>query len=246
MCGRYVSPDEAVVERMWHIGRDSSNPFAGLTPFGRRCNVTPTTKVAVIQRDRDKEQLVLTEARWGLIPHWWKEKTPPRFTINSRSEEAQTKPMWRGPYRKWRCLIPAEGWYEWPEKAGIDSTTGEITEVGQPHFIFKEDRQPFCFAGLMSLWTPPTSEASILSCAILTQAAAPSVAPVHDRMPVILPEALFERWTDPALSDADQVSAMIREHAQLEFDHHAVSKRINSGKVDGEELIAPLRNEPSV
>ncbi len=62
-------------------------------------------------------------------------------------------------------------------------------------------------------------------------------------MPVVLPEALFERWTDPALSDADQVSAMIRENAQLEFDHHAVSKRINSRKVDGEELIAPLRNE---
>jgi putative SOS response-associated peptidase YedK len=64
MCGRYVSPDEVAIERMWHLGRDSPNPFAELMPFGRRYNVTPTTKVAVIQWDRDKEQLVLSEARW--------------------------------------------------------------------------------------------------------------------------------------------------------------------------------------
>ena len=157
MCGRYVSPDEAAIERMWRIGRDSPNPFAGLTPFGRRYNVTPTTKVAVIQRDRDKEQLVLTEARWGLIPHWWKEKTLPRFTINSRSEEAQTKPMWRGPYRHWRCLIPAEGWYEWPIRPPARSPrsvnhTLSLGKIGS-HFVLRgcchcgrhrPAKRPFC------------------------------------------------------------------------------------------------------
>ncbi len=229
------------MQRAWHIGRDAPNPLADLSPFRRRFNVLPTTTVPVIRRDREIGQLLLTQARWGLIPPWWKDKKLPRFTINARSEEASGKPMWRQAYRSFRCLIPAEGWYEWPEKEDIDKTTGEIITVGQPHFIFHRDRQPFCFAGLASLWTPPEKDEPILSCAILTRAAAPSIAPVHDRMPVILSKGDFEEWTDPGETDAERVTAIIRDHARDDFDHFAVRKLVNSGKNDSEELIKPSR-----
>lgn len=181
MCGRYVSPDDAAIERAWQLGRTAPNPLRLASSFARHFNVRPTTKVPMIHREREGATDVARPARWGFIPHWWKQPKMPTFTINARAEEAAAKPMWRGPYRNGRCLIPAEGWYEWPEKEDIDPVTGEITEVGQPHYIFRADREPFCFAGLMSWWTPPGDTEPAPSCAILTQAGAPSVAPVHDR-----------------------------------------------------------------
>jgi putative SOS response-associated peptidase YedK len=107
MCGRYVSPEQAAIEHEWPIGRANSNPFP------RVFNVAPTTLVPILRLDRESDELELTAARWGLIPHWWKDNKLPAHTINARSEDAPTKPMWRTALRNWRCLIPAEGWYEW-------------------------------------------------------------------------------------------------------------------------------------
>ena len=101
MCGRYVSPDQAAMEREWHVGRANSNPFP------RRFNVAPTTLVPILRLDRGSDELELTAARWGLIPHWWKDAKIPVHTIDARSEDAATKPMWRAALRNWRCLIPA-------------------------------------------------------------------------------------------------------------------------------------------
>ena len=157
MCGRYVSPGQASIERAWQIRRSSGLDFV------RRFNVQPTTAVPLL-RLADGE-LVLAAARWGLIPHWWKRDKPPGFAINARLEEAAGKPMWRDPMRHARCLLPAEGWYEWQALAG-----GK-----QPHHIAREDRKPFCFAGLMSVCNDR------LSCAILTKAAEGPLASVMNR-----------------------------------------------------------------
>ena len=89
MCGRYVTPAEAEIERFWHIGRHNNNPF------GRRFNVAPTTQIPLLRLDPDVGELDLAMARWGLIPFWWKKPRPPGFTFNTRIEEAATKPMWR-------------------------------------------------------------------------------------------------------------------------------------------------------
>src|SRR5450631_4205517 len=110
MCGRYVSPDEAAIERFWEINRRSNTD-----PFRRRFNVAPTTTVPIIRRAEDGAH-ELCEARWGLIPHWWKQEKPPALTFNARSEEAAVKPTWRNSYRHLRCLMPALGWYEWNER----------------------------------------------------------------------------------------------------------------------------------
>jgi putative SOS response-associated peptidase YedK len=107
MCGRYVRPDTASIERQWHIGRTNSNPFRG------RFNVCPTDTIPILRAKRESGEIELTEARWGFVPHWWKQAKPPSSGFNARSEEAVSKPMWRHAYRNWRCLIPAVGWYEW-------------------------------------------------------------------------------------------------------------------------------------
>ncbi len=148
MCGRYVSPEQAAIERAWHIGRTNSNPFR------RRYNVLPTTQVPIIRRAADTDEFELTHARWGLIPHWWSKPKPPTSTINARSEEAAGKPMWRHPYRHARCLIPAVGWYEWKLMKSIDAATGEIRTYKQPFYLRAEREVPVCFVGLMSTWDP--------------------------------------------------------------------------------------------
>src|ERR1700682_1164850 len=103
MCGRYVSPDTAAIERAWHIGASNSNPFP------RRFNVAPTMPVQVIRGHRDFGHPQLVEARWGFIPGWWKQPKPPGHCFNARSEEAASNPMWKYSFRNARCLIPAEG-----------------------------------------------------------------------------------------------------------------------------------------
>lgn len=233
MCGRYVSPDEAAIERAWHIGRRNGNPFA------RRFNVQPTTQVPILRLDRESGELELALARWGLIPHWWKDAKPPRLTFNARSEEAATKPMWRGPMRHARCLMPAEGWYEWQALAVPDPRTGEIKVQKQPHFIRRSDGKLVCFAALFSEWTPAAGAPPRLSCAILTRDAAPSVHGVHDRMPVVMPDAAFPQWLDRVIEKPEQVAALIAS-AQTDFEHYPVSRRLNTARDDAEDMIRPL------
>lgn len=231
MCGRYVAPDQAAIERAWHIGRHNINPFK------RRFNVQPTTQVPILHRDPESGELELTLARWGLIPQWWKETKPPRLTFNARSEEAAAKPMWLSPMRHARCLIPAEGWYEWQEVIHVDEGTGEAKLIKQPHFIYRPDKKLLCFAALMSLWTPPGQNVPAPTCAILTRASSGKAADVHDRMPVILPDSAHGTWLDPALDDSAKVNTIIREQAVTEFEHYPVSTRLNSARTDEAKFI---------
>jgi len=233
MCGRYVSPEQAAIERAWsYIPRNQLQ-------FPRRYNVLPTTDVPIVRRARDSEDAELTVARWGLVPHWWSKPKMPTSTINSRSEEAAGKPMWREPYRLSRCLIPAVGWYEWKELERTDPATGEVRKYKQPYYLRVEREGPVCFGGLMSTWSPEGGEPR-LTCAILTRAPSPSAAEVHNRMPVILTEAAHREWLDPEVKDAAKVADIIATQAIDKVRHHPVSTRLNSSKTDGEELIQPI------
>jgi putative SOS response-associated peptidase YedK len=229
MCGRYVSPERAAIERAWQVGRGNSNPF------GRRYNVLPTTAIPILVAAPGGRGLELAEARWGLIPSWWKQDKPPSYSINARSEDAAAKPMWRHAWRHARCLVPAEGWFEWQPRERADPATGEVRAYKQPHYIFRRDRRPLCFAALME-----TSPAGQPTCAILTRAASAPVADVHDRMPVVLPDELLLRWVRADVDKAEDVAGMVGL-AQSSFEHYAVSPRLNSAKTDDPELIAPLQ-----
>lgn len=233
MCGRYVSPEQAAIERAWTIGRFAGNPMA------RRFNVAPTDAVPVLALDHGV--LTLATARWGLIPHWWKETKPPKLSFNARLEEAAGKPMWRDPMRFGRCLVPAEGWYEWRAIEETDPQTGEIVHAKQPYYIRRQDGKLFCFAGLMSRRSVPDSAEPQLTCALLTTAAAGPLTEVHDRMPVVLPDETHDQWLDRNLKDPAKASGLLRAHLQPDaFTHFPVRKLVNSTRNDGPELIEPL------
>ena len=158
MCGRYVSPEQAAIERAWHIGRHNN------APFKRRFNTFPTDTIPFLRLTADSAELELDTGRWGFVPHWWKDAKPPRTSHMARVEEAAGKPMWRDAWRRARCLIPAEGWYEWQVVERVDPATGEVKQGKQPHFIHRADDKLFCFAGLMSYWkNPPSPRAPSIS-----------------------------------------------------------------------------------
>lgn len=234
MCGRYVSPEEAAIEREWHVGRGDGNPLA------RRFNTSPTTAIPIL-RHAASHGMEIASARWGLIPGWWKNEAPPTFSFNARLEEAAGKPMWRHPLRHSRCLIPAEGWYEWQAIEGQDPKTGKPKVLKQPYFLHRTDGRLFCFAGLLSVWTTPAQEAPVLSCAILTCAATGPVAEVHDRMPVVLAEAAHAEWLDPARKNAGEAERLIERHRlSAEFTSWRVSTAANNSRAEGAQLIDKL------
>lgn len=226
MCGRYVPPDEAAIERSWQIGR--RNWPGWIKPA---FNVAPTTIVPIIMRDAGAT-LVLAAARWGLIPHWWKKETPPTLTFNARSEEAAQKPTWRQSLRTMRCLMPARGWYEWNESEPVRNDSGR--KVNQPYFVYSPGTDVIAFAGLWSMWERPGT-APLVSCALLSKEAAPRIAHIHHRMPVVLKPEQYDAWLDPATSASD-VAELIAT-AKVDFEGYRVSTKVNSPRNDFPELL---------
>ena len=235
MCGRYVSPERAEMERYWELtDAQIRNPLA------QAFNVAPTTYVPMLRRTENRSHEVVA-ARWGLIPFWWKEAKPPPFTFNARSEEGATKPMWRIPASKARCLVPAMGWYEWKEVERVDPNTGEVKKARQPYFIRLPDRGMIAFAGMMSKRNGEEGKAEY-SCTILTRDAVGPVADVHTRMPIALAKDTHRAWLDPDLTDAAVAIEFAREQASSEFIYHAVNQRVNSSRSEGAALIEPFEN----
>jgi putative SOS response-associated peptidase YedK len=234
MCGRYVSPEQAEIERFWHIGRHNSNPFP------RRYNVSPASMVPILRLDRATGEIELVNARWGLIPVWWKETKPPRTSHNARSEEAAVKPMWKGPLAKSRCLIPARGWYEWKQVERVDPATGEVIKAKQPHFFHLPGDQLFAFAGVMAMWKPANDEEWQASCAVLTRDAVGPAAEVHERMPVVLPQAAEQAWLDPKVADPALAMAAALQQGVTDVEHHAVDSRVNLAGNDDEDLVRKM------
>lgn len=226
MCGRYVPPNEAALEQFWRI--DRRNWLARIKPL---FNVTPTTQVPILVQAHDGA-IELIGARWGLIPAWWKDDKAPSMTFNARSEEAAGKPTWRQSMRSMRCLMPARGWYEWNEKESVRSESGRT--VHQPYFLFSPTDEVIAFAGLWSVWERPGAS-PIISCALLSREAAPSIAAIHHRMPVVLRPEHYAAWLSPSTS-AEEVAAMIANCRQ-DFEGYRVSTKVNNVRNDSEELL---------
>ncbi len=229
MCARFVSRVMAAMERAlqvrWH------------DPFDLIYNAAPSMQLSVVTAGASGPEA--RAMKWGFIPGWWQQAKPPKLTINARSEEAPDKPMWSAAFRGSRCLVPALGWYEWRSESRVDTTTGEISEVRRPHFVHLEGLQPLCFAGLWSRWRPERGAEPLLTFSILTRAAAPGLAQLHDRMPVVLPEEQFAGWLDPANDNVAQLGRMISTGAVLEFKHYPVSTYVNDPRHQGQECIEP-------
>jgi putative SOS response-associated peptidase YedK len=236
MCGRFVSPEERALERAFDLGRrDNPNPFA------RRYNVFPTDTIPFLRLPANSSRLELAAARWGMVPHWWKEAKPPRTSFNARLEEAADKPMWRDAFARSRCLVPAEGWYEWQAVERVDPSTGEIRKAKQPYFIRRADAALVCFAGLAAYRKDPKTGQALRSCAILTAAAEGALARIHDRAPVVLPESAYAPWLDRRMTDPAQARALAEAAVPPSaFAQWKVRLLVNDAKSDGPELIEPL------
>jgi putative SOS response-associated peptidase YedK len=176
----------------------------------------------------------LCAARWGLVPSWWRQAQFPRLTFNARSEDAASKPMWRQAYRQSRCLMPAEGWYEWQETEVVDRSTGEVRKVKQPYFIHCESEPVIAFAAMASYWAKPESE-PLVSCAVLTTKAAPGLEYIHERMPVVLAAGDIDAWLDPHLSV--EAVGEILSGPKLALQSYAVSTLVNNARNESPDLI---------
>ena len=219
MCGRYAffSPAEAV-RRTFAL-----DVVPDLEP---RYNIAPTQDVPAV-RAGDEGGRVFAMLHWGLVPKWAKERAIGNRMINARAETLAGKPSFRDAFRRRRCLVPADGWYEWQPAPG-----GK-----QPWFIRGKDGRPLAFAGLWERWKDPAG-AQLESCAIVTTDAAESIRKIHDRMPVVLGEGDWDRWLDAAFSDTDKLSELLRPFDAGALEAWPVSRLVNAPKNQGPELIA--------
>lgn len=229
MCGRYVSPDEAAIERFWHLGR-RSDPLAGF--FKARYNVAPqqgnpSAYVPVVRLDRDSN-LELVALQWWLLPHWSKEARIKYSTFNARIESAASAASFRVPFKRRRCLIPAMGWYEWQQLP-----SGKL-----PWYLCSAKGEPVAFAGLWDRWEQ--GEQVIESCSIVVGEANNAVRRIHDRMPCMLLKDRYDAWLDPALTDAEKVMKLLQHAPEETIVFHRVSKRVNDARNEGPELIVPV------
>jgi putative SOS response-associated peptidase YedK len=182
MCGRYYRrSDKQRISEAFRIGVPPS--FEILPDY----NVAPTTMQPVIVEDRDSGERKLQPMYWGLIPYWCDDpKKLGVSTINAKAESLMNKPIWRVPFRKRRCLVPADGFYEWEKKTGGKSK--------QPWAFALRSGEPFAFAGLWECWRSPDRKTEMEAFSVITTEANELTAPMHDRMPVILMPRDYERW----------------------------------------------------
>jgi putative SOS response-associated peptidase YedK len=233
MCGRYVTPDEAAIERLWNLTK-------GIPAFPRSWNVAPGATVPLLRLHRQTGELEVVLARWGLIPHWWKDAKAPTRTFNARIEEAAAKPLWRDAMRRGRCVIPAEGWYEWSLRS---RPPGAVSRgpLKQPYFIRRPDGTPVGFAGLMAAWKQPETGDWMMSCAILTMPAMGALKELHERMPAALPREAHETWLEPGLKEGTAAADLLRATASVEgLEAYPVGTAVNSALVDRPELVQRL------
>lgn len=164
---------------------------------------------------------------WGLVPRWAKERAIGNRMINARAETVTEKPAYRDAFKRRRCLVLTDGWYEWQA-----APSGK-----QPWFIRRNDAQPFAFAGLWERWKDPKDGASLESCTIVTTDASKSIAEIHPRMPVVLPNEAWDRWLDSAATDAGELLPLLGPIDPQVLEAWPVSRQVNAPKNQGPELI---------
>ncbi|MFZ0091149.1 MAG: SOS response-associated peptidase [Solirubrobacteraceae bacterium] len=221
MCGRYTlaAPDPAAIRARFPIGESLA--------VRRRFNVAPGDDVLAVTTDRDghrRGELL----RWGLVPSWSESPDTGLKMINARLETVAERPAFRRAFERYRCLIVADGFYEW-----------RVTHGGpkQPFHITRVDREPFSFAGLWSIWHGDAGR-TLRTCTILTTAANSTIASLHDRMPVILAPEDESAWLDTATSD-DALPDILAGLPAAETALTAVGRVVNDARYDGPECLAP-------
>ena len=234
MCARYVSvkSDDDISEEL-----DAVNAVDEPTPPDY--NIAPTDPVRIVVnrplRTESGERAAtptrqLRSARWGLVPSWAKDRKGAARLINARLETVATARAFKQAYAKRRCLVPADGWYEWQT---VDTPTGPRK---QPRFMTPGDGHLLAFAGLYEFWRAGDGP-TLTTCTILTAPAIGELTEVHDRMPLLLPRTSWARWLDPAASDPADLLGAWDEAAGEQLELRPVSTEVNSVKASGAQLV---------
>ena len=226
MCGRYAST---------RSDDDLSSLFDAVVRLGDppepSYNVAPTDPVRIVL-DRDDNRQLRT-VRWGLVPSWAKDKKIASRLINARSETVTEKPAFRKAAAKRRCLIPADGYYEWEKREGAKV----------PHFLHTDG--VLAMAGLYELWPDPSLDDDdpnkwFWSTTVLTTTATDTLGHIHDRSPVVVPDDLWSAWLDPGLTDLAGVADLLQSIPEPHLTPYEVSTAVNSVRNNGPELVAPV------
>ena len=219
MCGRFTlrAPASVVAEQF---------AVFAMPPFTPRFNIAPTQPAPVVRMAPERELVAL---RWGLIPGWAKDPAIGSRLINARAETVAEKPAFRAAFRRRRCLVVADGFYEWQRRG----------TAKQPYFIHLRDDRPFAFAGLWESWEA-SGEGPLETCTILTTEPNALVSPLHDRMPVILPPEAYDAWLDPANEDVGRLATLLRAYPAEAMAAYPVGAYVNSPTHDGAKCIEPV------
>jgi putative SOS response-associated peptidase YedK len=218
MCGRFTlaSPAQAVAAAL------GLPDFPALPP---RYNIAPSQAVALVRGAPEREVVL---ARWGLVPSWTKDLAQLPLLFNARAETAPEKPSFRAALRNRRCVLPADGFFEWTGAA----------KARQAHYFTLENGAPFALAGLWDRWLGPDGS-ELESCTVLTTAPNALVKRFHDRMPAILPLDRIDPWLDSELKDPARIAALIDSYPAAAMRERAVGPTVNSARNEGPACIEP-------
>ncbi|MEA1903061.1 MAG: SOS response-associated peptidase [Actinomycetota bacterium] len=217
MCGRFsITGDLDFYAEYFGVDEVVTDPLA------KSWNVAPTDRVYVIaERDESRQ---LESMRWGLIPHWAKDTKS--IHINARSETVDTTAAFRDSFARKRCLIPADGFYEW-----------EPPEEGRtPHWVYRADGHPMVFAGIWAARIDPDTEEWQRTCSILTTGSEGAISDIHDRMPISLPASVWDAWLDRDLTNPEAARSLLTSIEPDLLMEHVVSRQVNSVRNNGPEL----------
>lgn len=222
MCNRYrlTHAKPYLAERFGAVGEIEERP---------RYNIGPTQQVVTVRKEEGKKTRKFTTMRWGLIPSWAKDLSIGTHTLNARSETVTTKPAFRESILTKRCLIPADGFYEW-RKMG---------SVKQPYCFEVGEGGLFALAGLWDQWKSPDGQI-IESCTILTTTPNSLVAAVHNRMPVIVTPDKYDLWLDPDVNDFEEIRDILKPYDANLMRRYPVSRKLNNSKFDDAESASPV------
>lgn len=209
MCGRFtLSQPTAELADQFQLDE--------MTELESSYNIAPTHPVATVQIEPETQKRQLNLLHWGLIPSWAKDPAIGSKLINARAETLAEKPSFRSAFKRRRCLILADGFYEWQRVKGKK----------QPHYIHRQDQQPFAFAGLWEHWQGPEGK-TVNSCTIVTTDANELLRPLHNRMPVILEAKDYELWLDPDVQQTEPLQPLLHPYPSEEMTAYPVSTHVN-------------------
>lgn len=224
MCGRFTLKTDP--ETLTETFPGFTTPAAD--EMRPRYNIAPSQQVAVVANNGDNS---VEFFQWGLIPSWAKDPKIGNRMINARSETLAEKPSFRTPYKRRRCLILTDGFYEWKAEPGSKTKT--------PHYIRLKSEKPFAFAGLWEAWSPNIDDDPLLSCTIITTSPNSLMETIHRRMPVILEPDSYQQWLDPSDQSPTQLDGLLKSYPAEEMEAYPVSRLVNRPSNDSPDCIAP-------